>query len=66
MVFKGCQRCGGNLWVEEDIVSRLEELVCLQCGHRQAAQAALVGPNTEEHTNATRWLRSQRPSSVAA
>jgi DNA-directed RNA polymerase subunit RPC12/RpoP len=61
MVFKGCQRCGGDLWVEEDIVSRLEELVCLQCGYRQA-----VGPNTEEHARSTRWLMSQRPSRVAA
>lgn len=66
MVFKGCQRCSGDLWVEEDIGSRLEELVCIQCGCRQAVQAALVGPNTEEHTNATRWLTSQRPSSIAA
>ena len=61
MVFKGCQRCSGDLWVEEDIDSRLEELVCLQCGHRQA-----VGPNTEEHANSTLWPMSQRPSSVAA
>lgn len=48
MVFKGCQRCGGDMWVEEDIGSRLQDFVCLQCGHRQAVQAALVGPNTEE------------------
>jgi len=61
MVFKGCQRCSGDLWVEEDIDSRLEELVCLQCGHRQA-----VGPNAEEYTKSTRWLRSQRLSRVAA
>ncbi len=66
MVFRGCQRCSGDMLVEEDILSRLEELVCLQCGHRQAVQAASVGPNTEEHTNATRWLMSQRPLSVAA
>ena len=66
MVFKGCQRCSGDLWVEEDIGARSEDLVCLQCGHRQAVQATLVGPDTEEHTNATRWLMSQRPSRVAA
>ena len=66
MVFKGCQRCSGDLWVEEDIVSRLQDLVCLQCGHRQAVQAALAGPNTEKRANATRWLMSQRPSEVAA
>ncbi len=61
MVFKGCQRCSGDLWVEEDIVSRLQDLVCLQCGHRRAVQAALAGRSTEEHANATRWLMSQRP-----
>jgi len=61
MVLKGCQRCSGDLLVEEDIGSHVEELVCLQCGHRPA-----VGPNTKEHTNATRWLTSQRPSSIAA
>ena len=66
MMFKGCQRCRGDLWVEEDIGSRLEDLVCLQCGHRQAVQAALAGPNADEHTNATRWLMSQRPSKIAA
>lgn len=66
MVFKGCQRCSGDLWVEEDLGSRLEDLVCLQCGHRQAVQTALAGPSTEEHTNATRWLMSRRPSRVAA
>ena len=61
MVFKGCQRCGGDLWVEEDISSHMEELVCIQCGRPQA-----VAPNTEEYTKSTRWLMSQRPSSVAA
>jgi DNA-directed RNA polymerase subunit RPC12/RpoP len=66
MVFKGCQRCSGDLWAEEDIVSRLQDLVCLQCGHRQAAEVVLVGPNTEERTNASLWLVSQRRSRVAA
>ena len=66
MVFKGCERCGGDLWVEEDISSHMEELVCIQCGRPQAVQVRLAGPNTEEHTNATRWLTSQRPSSIAA
>lgn len=66
MVFKGCPRCRGDMWVEEDIGSRLEELVCLQCGHRPAVQVALVAPNTEEQTNATRWLMAQRPLRVAA
>jgi hypothetical protein len=61
MVLKGCQRCSGDMLVEEDLVSRVEELVCLQCGHHQA-----VAPNTEEHSMLTRWLMSQRLTSVAA
>ena len=61
MVLKGCQRCNGDMLLEEDIGSHVEELVCLQCGHRKA-----VAPNTEEHIKSTLWLMSQRPSSVAA
>ena len=41
MVLKGCQRCNGDMRVEEDIVSRSEDLVCLQCGHRQAVQTTM-------------------------
>jgi len=66
MVFKGCQRCSGDLRAEEDIGSRLKDLVCRQCGHRQAVQDSLVGPNTEEHANATRWRTSRRRSKVTA
>jgi hypothetical protein len=39
MVFKGCVRCSGDLWVELDIVSRLEDKVCVQCGFRQPVLA---------------------------
>jgi hypothetical protein len=66
MVFKGCQRCRGDLWVEEDLASRLEDLVCLQCGHRQAARGPLTEPNSEERASATRRPTSQRRSRVAA
>lgn len=66
MLFKGCQRCSGDLWVEEDIGLRSQDLVCLQCGHRQAIQPAWIGLNTEEQTGATRWLMSRRPSRIVA
>jgi ribosomal protein L40E len=46
MEFKGCQRCGGDLRVEEDMTSRLEELVCLQCGNRQGTLASFAGRTT--------------------
>jgi phosphoribosylformylglycinamidine (FGAM) synthase-like enzyme len=66
MVIKGCQRCKGDLWVEEDIGSQSRDSVCVQCGSRQAIQSARVGPNTAEQTSATRWLMSQRPSRISA
>jgi DNA-directed RNA polymerase subunit RPC12/RpoP len=34
MVFKGCARCGGDMYREEDIGQT--DLVCLQCGYRVA------------------------------
>jgi hypothetical protein len=47
--------------VEEDIGLHVEELVCLQCGHREE-----VAPNAEEHIKSTLWLIPQRPLRVAA
>jgi DNA-directed RNA polymerase subunit M/transcription elongation factor TFIIS len=35
MVFKGCDRCRGDLYREQDIGQT--DLVCLQCGYRRAA-----------------------------
>jgi len=61
MVLKGCQRCSGDMLVEEDIGLHVEELVCLQCGHREE-----VAPNAEEHIKSTLWLIPQRPLRVAA
>lgn len=66
MVFKGCERCGGDMWAELDIVSRLEDLVCIQCAHRQAVPVALVAPSSDDHTDATRHLSNQGASRVAA
>jgi hypothetical protein len=66
MVFKGCQRCNGDLCIEEDIVSRARDSVCIQCGFRQPIQSVQAGPATEDQTIATRWLMSQRPSRIAA
>ncbi len=36
--FKGCARCGGDLFREDDSVE--SDLVCLQCGRRQVTEAA--------------------------
>lgn len=65
-MFKECQRCSGNLLVEEDIETRLEGFVCLQCGHRQAIQVAQAATNTEDQISAMHWLMSPRLSKVPA
>ncbi len=33
MVYKGCTRCGGDLFNERDVGHT--DLVCLQCGYRE-------------------------------
>ncbi|MGH2609666.1 MAG: hypothetical protein ACRDHF_11360 [Tepidiformaceae bacterium] len=40
MMVKGCSRCGGNMYLEED--GRFKELVCLQCGHRPPDSANIL------------------------
>ena len=40
MMFKGCPRCGGNMYLEEE--GRFRDLVCLQCGHRPPNAARLI------------------------
>jgi hypothetical protein len=60
MVYKGCQRCGGDLFEEDFLDSR--DLVCLQCGDRQAVA---LTRGREEEISITRWLQSARPSRAA-
>lgn len=62
MVFKGCQRCSGDMRIEEDISTRFDELVCIQCGHRQAMQPAFVHLNAREETAVTNGLAARRRS----
>jgi hypothetical protein len=65
MEFKGCQRCGGDLRVEEDMSSRLEELVCLQCGNRQGTLASLAGRITHHIDDTLRLTRRARSKYAA-
>lgn len=60
MVYKGCQRCGGDLYEEDFLDSR--DLVCLQCGDRQAVT---LSSSREAGIRLTRWLESARPSRAA-
>ena len=60
MVFKGCARCNGDLYIEEEVGSR--DLVCLQCGSR----VPLVSTdNAEDEGNLLRWLQAH-PTTIAA
>jgi hypothetical protein len=40
MMFKGCGRCGGNMYLEEE--GRFKDLVCLQCGHRPPDSGQII------------------------
>ncbi|GBD14446.1 hypothetical protein HRbin25_00319 [bacterium HR25] len=33
MLYESCPRCNGDMYLEED--ADFDELVCIQCGHRQ-------------------------------
>ncbi len=61
MEFKVCHRCGGDLRSEEDMTSRLEELVCLQCGNRQGtlALAGRITRGMDEPLQLTARTRSK-------
>ncbi len=37
IVFKGCARCAGDLYVERDVGQT--DLVCLQCGFRNSIRS---------------------------
>lgn len=40
MWFKSCEKCGGDLYIEED--GRFRDLVCLQCGYRPSDGGARI------------------------
>jgi hypothetical protein len=64
-LFKGCLRCRGDLYREEDIGQ--VDLVCLQCGFRQSAEPIPVfGVRTETIRPSRNSRPSERPDRVAA
>jgi len=64
MVFKGCTRCRGDLYIEDEMGIR--DLVCLQCGCRQPCVAAPVAAESrQEKANLLRRLNSQRATIAA-
>jgi DNA-directed RNA polymerase subunit RPC12/RpoP len=46
MVLKGCVRCHGDVYVDEDLISG-RELVCLQCGDRMPERPLVQLPYVE-------------------
>jgi DNA-directed RNA polymerase subunit M/transcription elongation factor TFIIS len=62
MVFKGCARCRGDMYREEDIGQT--DLVCLQCGYRRPADHQTSTIAAYRTRRETRRLRE--PVRVAA
>jgi DNA-directed RNA polymerase subunit M/transcription elongation factor TFIIS len=62
MVFKGCDRCRGDLYHEEDIGQT--DLVCLQCGYRKATDHE--SPITTIYRTRRETRRDRQPVKVAA
>ena len=63
MVFKGCARCNGDLYIEEDVGSR--DLVCLKCGSRGPLVSTPNEEDSEGEGKLLRWLQAQ-PTEIAA
>ena len=63
MWLKACGRCGGDVFIEEDIGER--EFVCLQCGGRKAAGPVAMSRSSESVSRTTADNGSS-PRSIAA
>jgi DNA-directed RNA polymerase subunit RPC12/RpoP len=61
MVFKGCARCDGDMYREEDIGQT--DLVCLQCGYRVSADRV---PIAAFRGSTERQDRAGEPVRIAA
>jgi DNA-directed RNA polymerase subunit RPC12/RpoP len=64
MVFKGCARCGGDMFNEDDLGET--ELVCLQCGWRRMLSSRFSPEMSEDMSKHVRWLLTKKPARVAA
>jgi hypothetical protein len=64
MVFKGCPRCGGDMFLEEDLGYR--DLVCLQCSYRKTVDSDLLNNYRERQRRYARWLEERRAEKVPA
>jgi hypothetical protein len=57
MVFKGCQRCGGDLYNEEELGQ--VDLVCLQCGSRRMLEVDFIDEARAERAKSSRLFRTR-------
>ena len=64
MEFKGCTRCQGDMYCEEDIGHT--DLVCLQCGFRLAVDPVPVMSARIEQVRQARIRAQARPTKAAA
>ncbi len=64
MVYKACERCSGDLFLEEE--GRFRDLVCLQCGFRPANSPELIDAlrANAAHRAGSREYRRHRPTVV--
>ena len=64
MQFKGCTRCQGDLYREEDVGQT--DLVCLQCGFRLPVESVSAMGVRFEQVRQARIRTQARPTRVAA
>jgi hypothetical protein len=64
MVFKGCGRCGGDLYREEDIGQT--DFVCLQCGCRRPSDHESFITTSIRTPRETKPDRQPQPVKLAA
>jgi DNA-directed RNA polymerase subunit RPC12/RpoP len=64
MEFKGCTRCQGDLYREEDVGQT--DLVCLQCGFRLPVEPLSIIGTRFEQLRQTRKRTQTRPTRAAA
>jgi hypothetical protein len=64
MVFKGCQRCGGDMYREDDLGET--DLVCLQCGCRRGLSSRFSAEMSDDVARRVRSLMTAHSARAAA
>jgi len=57
MFFKGCARCRGDLFQENDVGHT--DLVCLQCGYRRTIDSDLIEASRKDKMGLMRRMQTQ-------